>query len=404
VLLSGGGYRAAVTHTGVLAALDDQCVPVDLLSSVSGGSIIAASYALGVPPREFANDLIRQKPGLPDTLLSIFNVFKSPSELYGEHFKDQYFGDRTLDKLPDSPTLLVNVTNLYTTPNVAREIVFKDPSNRDLQRKVRIADAVAASGAFPGAFQPVTLKWQTIDADGRKIDDHRLVDGGVVENLGIEGLRQYYQRMSWLDWYRGRPHILVISDVSGYAGTGERMVINPAADEALLRASDIQFDMLHRLLYRELTGKDDLSSQIADAEVWRQYYPVDFPARLVPESPKPGTRIKVATENGFGEVTVAPPKLATVVIPSTAEGIRKLLEKYPSCVGPNGEPAADVQTRVSALSTLYELNPAQVREAYWLGYALGQLYGQAIECARRELGGHSCEAAPPVPSLTCKAM
>lgn len=159
--------------------------------------------------------------------------------------------------------------------------------------------------------------------DKREIADHHLVDGGVVENLGIEGLRRYFQRMSWLEWYWRRPHILVVSDVSGYAGSGERMVINPAADEALLRAADLQFDVLHRLLYNELTGKDDLSSQIAGTDVWRQYYQVNFPTRLVPRSPKPRIRIKVATNNGFGEVTVAPQKLTTVVIPSTAEAIQK---------------------------------------------------------------------------------
>jgi patatin-like phospholipase len=347
---------------------------------------------------------MRQKPELPNTLLNIFNVFKSPAELYGEHFKNQYFGDRTLDKLPESPALLVNVTNLYTTPVLAREIVFKDGANEALQRQVRVADAVAASGAFPGAFQPVTLRWETTYADRREFADHRLVDGGVVENLGIEGLRRYFQNMSWLEWYWRRPHILVISDASGYAGSGERMVINPAADGMLLRATDIQFDVLHRLLYSELTGMDDLSSQIAETDVWRQYYSMEFPSRLVPKGPAPGTRLKVATEKGRGEVTVTPQKLATVVIPTTAEATRKLLEKYPLCTGPHGEKAADIQTRVSSLSTLYELEAKQVQEAFWLGYALGQLCGQAIECARRELGGHSCAAAPTVPSLTCKAM
>jgi hypothetical protein len=44
---------------------------VDILSTVSGGSIIGAAYVMGVPPREFALRLSRQKPGLSDELLSL---------------------------------------------------------------------------------------------------------------------------------------------------------------------------------------------------------------------------------------------------------------------------------------------------------------------------------------------
>lgn len=46
--LSGGGYRAAAYHIGALRALHKLCVlnKVDVISSVSGGSIIAAYYSL----------------------------------------------------------------------------------------------------------------------------------------------------------------------------------------------------------------------------------------------------------------------------------------------------------------------------------------------------------------------
>ena len=46
--LSGGGYRAAAYHLGTLRALHkmDLLEKVDVISSVSGGSIIAAFYLL----------------------------------------------------------------------------------------------------------------------------------------------------------------------------------------------------------------------------------------------------------------------------------------------------------------------------------------------------------------------
>lgn len=48
VALSGGGYRAAAYHIGTLRALDKLGIlkDVDVISSVSGGSILAAYYAL----------------------------------------------------------------------------------------------------------------------------------------------------------------------------------------------------------------------------------------------------------------------------------------------------------------------------------------------------------------------
>ncbi len=46
--LSGGGYRGAAYHLGVLRTLNRLGVldKVDVISSVSGGSIVAAYYAL----------------------------------------------------------------------------------------------------------------------------------------------------------------------------------------------------------------------------------------------------------------------------------------------------------------------------------------------------------------------
>lgn len=46
--LSGGGYRAAAYHIGTLRALDRLGIldNIDVISSVSGGSITSAYYAL----------------------------------------------------------------------------------------------------------------------------------------------------------------------------------------------------------------------------------------------------------------------------------------------------------------------------------------------------------------------
>jgi hypothetical protein len=296
VALSGGGYRAAVTHAGVLAALADQGVPVDIVSSVSGGSIIGTAYALGVPPREFADRLKRQKPGLSDAVLNLRSVTQSTSEVYLDHLRTTYFGDITVNQLPDFPTLLLNVTNYHTHPSQAREVIRKEWVSLELEQSTPLTTAVTASGAFPGAFHPIELDWATRDDHGTTTGPHYLTDGGIVENLGTEGLRFYLSTMSWTEWYRTCPHVLIISDVSGYAADSEMILVNPSADAMLGRANAIQFEMLHRFLYAELTGVSDISPRIAESPVWLQAYTVPYPARFVPrEAPVPGTSIEVLT-------------------------------------------------------------------------------------------------------------
>lgn len=68
--LSGGGYRAALTHAGGLWALDQAAIPIRLLSTVSGGSIVGTAYALGWRPEEFIESLCGHRPGLRLTMLN----------------------------------------------------------------------------------------------------------------------------------------------------------------------------------------------------------------------------------------------------------------------------------------------------------------------------------------------
>ena len=49
VALSGGGIRG-IAHAGVLKALEENNIKVDIISGTSSGSIIACLYALGYSP------------------------------------------------------------------------------------------------------------------------------------------------------------------------------------------------------------------------------------------------------------------------------------------------------------------------------------------------------------------
>ena len=212
VTLSGGGYRAALTHAGLLWMLDQAQVPIHMLSTVSGGSIIGAAYAAGWSPEHFKKALQATSPGLPNDLLSLSAVVSQlvnphwgSGDIYERHFDRVYFRELTLEQT-ELPTLIVNVTAYR---DGARVVFWKEGSFKSCdEARVRGADTqqaktlplarlVAASGAFPIAFEPVS------------ISRCRYVDGGLVDNLGVEGLREYLTRAQPERY----PDVLIISDL-----------------------------------------------------------------------------------------------------------------------------------------------------------------------------------------------
>jgi hypothetical protein len=120
---------------------------------------------------------------------------------------------------------------------------------------------------------------------------------------------------------------------------------------------------------------------------------VPYPPRFVPHG--------LPARGLMAEDNAPEPRLATVVIPITVNATAQLLRKYARCRGPHGDAPAPLQRRVSQLRTLNELDGETARDAFWLGHTLGQVYGQAIECARSAFAGQACRTAPARPTVTC---
>jgi hypothetical protein len=399
VALSGGGYRAAVSHAGVLAALDAQCVPIEYLTTVSGGSIVGAAYALGVPPTEFARLLHQRRPGLANDLVSIEGFLRewalgwsSSAETYSRHFKRVFFGNATLADLPDRPALLINATDLESASGHAREVFFKNRApwirigGKSLDNTTAIGDIVAASGAFPGAFQPKVVVWPDA-TPGTQATERKFIDGGLVENLGVEGLWRYLTmaRPSGMEPPL-LPHLLIIVDASQRGGA-QLFPNKMELTQLLARSQGISYDELHAHLYAQLTGGTGVRTSLG-GDLPRSFSAVYevLDARLGRRDPK---------------------ELLTVIIPTTARETGDLLARRSDCALTSGESAAQVQQSVTGLDTLAELAPRDVERAFWLGYVLGTLAGPAIECAHARIlgGGLECtvtaalSAGQPCPSL-----
>lgn len=223
ILVSGGGYRASAFHAGAFHALERQCIHIDYMTTVSGGSIFGAYYTLGYKPQEFADLLRQRRPGQVYDRLNPFNLLlyafgdKNVSDVYADHFARVFFHTATLDDLPDQPRLLINATDYLAPAYLAREVFYKDRAEgpqRMALNGTRIADVVAASGAFPGAFDEKRIAWlpaQTPTNVDSKPTTRYFIDGGVVENFGLEGLMRYFAIESTK---KSPPHPLTCSSCS----------------------------------------------------------------------------------------------------------------------------------------------------------------------------------------------
>jgi NTE family protein len=212
--LSGGGYRAMLFHLGTLWYLNDAgyLPKLDRISSVSGGSITAG--VLGLQWRRLTFDatgkatnfnivvdavrtLAHNTIDAGGVIRGILTPFTSVGDRIIASYKKLVFGDATLQDLPDKPLFVINATNVQT----GSLFRFSKPYLGDWriglmnQPRTGLAEAVAASSAFPPVLSPARLtfrheQWTTLNTDqcGKPPFTTKVVltDGGVYDNMGIE--------------------------------------------------------------------------------------------------------------------------------------------------------------------------------------------------------------------------
>ncbi|HEX3042006.1 MAG TPA: patatin-like phospholipase family protein [Solirubrobacterales bacterium] len=221
--LSGGGYRAMLFHVGALWRLNELGYLKQLtrVSSVSGGSIAAAVLGQrwrklefkGVGPEGHpvaANleaevvaplrSLAASTLDVPAVLTGMLLPGTTISTRLAAAYRRHLFGGATLQDLPsdaDGPRFVINATNLqsgvlwrFSRPYIAdyRVGMISEPM-------VGLADAVAASSAFPPILAPARFRFAEDQYDPDSGEDLQtppfttrptLADGGVYDNLGLE--------------------------------------------------------------------------------------------------------------------------------------------------------------------------------------------------------------------------
>ncbi len=160
--LSGGGARG-FAHIGVLKALIENDIPIDMVAGTSAGSFVGAAFAAGMT----IDEIIEIGRGV--SWFGVAGFSYSPRGLLSNSamggFIEKHF---PVNRFED---LLLPFACVACDLESGDEVVLRDTGN--------IATAIRASCAIPGVFVPVT------DENGRQ-----LVDGGVITPMPTRAVRK----------------------------------------------------------------------------------------------------------------------------------------------------------------------------------------------------------------------
>lgn len=232
--LSGGGARAAAFALGAMQALRDirgrDGAPltehVALITSVSGGSILAAHYGLHGPAgldsfrAAYLDKTWRLNAQyLPRAWINLASGGVNGPDRLADWLDREVYGGARMAALARGPRIVINASDLYNATPFAFAPFYFDGICSDLG-EVRVGDAVAASMAVPVMFRPVlaesfggqcaTPDWvaraeanrdapEMLRQSARAFRNYtgaaparqrylHLVDGGVVDNFGLSSL------------------------------------------------------------------------------------------------------------------------------------------------------------------------------------------------------------------------
>ncbi len=315
--LSGGGFRASIFHLGVIRRLEELGImkEVDVISAVSGGSIIAAYYVVEMEQRlriwrddptfkpqeldskrlEFHQEIAGSFFDALDNNLRVRALVFSPlyhpllwirslwpgysrSDLLQKEYDRWLYHNNSVDELPATipednpprerfiygPKLIMNTTSLLSGKLVP---YFRLPVTSDRQmgqvheNALRLSQVVGASSCVPVVFPPVKIAGDT------------LVDGGVADNQGVMSLM------------KEECNVLIVSDASGQIDVKNSVpekALSVALRSSLVQQHHLRQRILNLLISWKFGGEGDLEILGKLASNWyKQYKSGTVPANIL---------------------------------------------------------------------------------------------------------------------------
>lgn len=187
--LAGGGIRG-ICHAGVLKALEDHHIKIDMIGGTSSGSLIASLYAMGYSPYYIYRLFKRNAKKIVETNASpllLGRLFHNKSKIRGlkngkelEEIYDEMAKRKNIRTLQDIkmplviPTVDMMKNKEYILTNQIPKAKEKDEK---YITKISVGKAVRASSSFPAVFEPC------------RYETHAFMDGGAVNNIPVKELK-----------------------------------------------------------------------------------------------------------------------------------------------------------------------------------------------------------------------
>ena len=310
--LSGGGYRATAFHLGTFRKLKELGLldKVDVISTISGGSITGAYYALHDKNFEDFEQGLRQALGksslltvklylflviLPLIILPflffganwqsvvwlatvIFIVAKyqftilPTSSFIEKRYRKLFFGESTLKNLTPKTTVVINSTNIESSRQFSFSRIkmsdswYSHPENGSspvsfIHENFPVSKAVMASTCVPFAFTPIKIPKKYIKEQKNSYGKIKplLIDGGVYDNQGIHKITQKNSSYYCED-------IIIVSD----AGTGYNPWLKNNLVSLLIKTSDLFMNRIKNIQYIQHQVKNRYldNRQVAYFSLW----------------------------------------------------------------------------------------------------------------------------------------
>lgn len=215
-LALGGGFARGLAHLGVLQVLEQNHIPVSVIAGTSVGSVLGAAYASGAPlARIIATCRTLRFRDFARWRVSRLGLASNDrlAELIERVFEAREF-----------ETLKIPLAVVATDLNSGEPVVFTQGN---------LVDAIRASCAYPGLFEPV------------EIGTRLLADGGLVAPVPTRAARNL-----------GASHVLAVSIGQPDAHRGAPSNIFQVVSRAVSAAQKNQFELWER--YADLVIRPEL--------------------------------------------------------------------------------------------------------------------------------------------------
>lgn len=187
--LSGEGIRG-IAHAGVIKALEEQNIKIDIIAGTSSGSMVATLYALGYKPDEiynlfkkYASTIVKLNSNVIRKEIKNFIInhkIKSQGINNGK-FIEEIFNKKANEKGINNINQIqmpLSIPCVDITKSEKCIFTSKKSNQKNYISNIEVGKAVRASSSFPIIYEPMKYK------------DKLLVDGGILDNIPVKEVKK----------------------------------------------------------------------------------------------------------------------------------------------------------------------------------------------------------------------